>query len=141
MAYCGNCSLPTFGASALLAVVGWSFVVCPPIQALAHEQKACECKFSRPPWEAFGAKAACSAFTRPGKTSCNIEFGGIGTDTKIAAEILGLDPTTYKRDTYDQLTTYLQLLRDDKKAQLIEPKFLSRALITFMRGAYLRGPL
>jgi hypothetical protein len=101
----------------------------------------CQCTFKEAPWEAHGTKAACTAITRKGGTSCEIEFGGVSTDPKIAAQVLGLDRSAYTRDAYKILGQYLQYLMDNKREAMADPKFLSVALPIFMRGAYLRRSL
>jgi hypothetical protein len=101
----------------------------------------CTCTFKEPPWEAYGTKAACSTLVRKGGTSCEIEFGGLSADPRIAAQILGLSPSEYSRQVYDVLGTFLQYLRDNQRTELANSKFLSIALPIFMRGVYLRQPL
>ena len=101
----------------------------------------CTCTFKEPPWEAYGTNAACSTIVRKGGTSCEIEFGGLSADPRIAAQILGLSPSEYSRQVYEVLGTFLQYLRDNRRADLANPKFLSIALPIFMRGVYLRPPL
>ena len=123
-----------------LAALGWypNLSVEP---AQAQQGPICLCEFKEAPWEAYGTKAACSTFTRKGGTSCEIEFGGISADQKLIAEILRVNPTAYNAEAYNNLITFLQYLKEGRKLQLLDPKFISTALPTFMRGAYLRGPL
>jgi hypothetical protein len=123
---------------ALIAALGWQFSSG---MAPARAQGSCPCKFKEAPWEAYGTKAACTTYTRKGGTSCEVEFGGVGADPRLVAQILAIDPSRYQTETYDLLSRFLQYLRDNKKEQLVEPQFLSAALLVFMRGAYLRGPL
>src|SRR5207248_6549418 len=85
--------------------------------------------------------AACTTITRKSGTSCEIEFGGVSADPKIAAQVIGLDQSAYTREVYEVLETFLQLLRDNKREAIAAPKLLSAALPIFMRGAYLRRPL
>jgi hypothetical protein len=109
--------------------------------AEAQSGSICPCSFKEPPWEAYGTKAACTAIVRKGGTSCEIEFGGISADPKVASQVLGVDPSEYTKQMYDLLGQFLQYLRDNKRDALADPKFLSAALPFFMRGAYLRRPL
>jgi hypothetical protein len=118
-----------------VAVAGPFFAAMLSGQALAR----CDCEFDKRPYEAFGTKAACTIYMLKSKTSCNVEFGGLGTDMKVARAILGLDPNIYKKQVYDVLVTYLQLLRDEKTSDLVDPKFLATALLYMMRGAYVRS--
>jgi hypothetical protein len=124
---------------ALSAALGWYLAFT---TGFAYAQApACSCSFKEPPWEAYGTKAACSTIVRKGGTSCEIEFGGISTDPKVAAQVLGVNPTEYARQGYDVLGTFLQYLRDNKREALADPKFLAIALPIFMRGVYLSHPL
>jgi hypothetical protein len=109
--------------------------------ASTSAQSSCPCSFKDPPWEAYGTKAACTAIVRKGGTSCEIEFGGISADPKVAAQVLGVNPADYTRQMYDVLQQFLQYLRDNKRDALADPKFLATALPSFMRGAYFRHPL
>jgi hypothetical protein len=102
---------------------------------------SCPCTFKEAPWEAYGTKAACTTITRKGGTSCEIEFGGVSADPKVAEQVLGLKPSEYSAQVYEVLGTFLRYLKDNKREALADPKFLSTALPIFMRGAYLRRPI
>ena len=97
----------------------------------------CQCSFAKPPWKAVGTRAACSAVTSNGRTSCNISFGGMGADPKVVFEVLGLQPKEYERQANSLLIRYLQAV-DEAPQSLIAPEFIRLALPSFMRGAYLR---
>ncbi|HLZ02656.1 MAG TPA: hypothetical protein VKR55_10960 [Bradyrhizobium sp.] len=118
--------------------LGCSLALVQPAPAFGQE-KQCECKFADPKWEAFGTKAACSAFVRRARTSCEISFGGLGTDPNVARSVLGAPPD-YQTKIIDILRTYLELLEKNDRGALANPQFLSAALPIFMRGAYFRGP-
>jgi hypothetical protein len=132
----GYHKIATFLVSAALV---WYFASA--IGFAQAQAPGCPCTFKEAPWEAYGTKAACTTITRKGGTSCEIEFGGVSADPKIAAQVLGLDPSAYTRDAYKILGQFLQYLMDNKREALAEPKFLSVALPIFMRGAYLRRSL
>ena len=132
----GYHKIATFLVSAAL---GWYFAFA--IGFAQAQAPGCPCTFKEAPWEAYGTKAACTTITRKGGTSCEIEFGGVSADPKIAAQVLGLDPSAYTKDAYEILGQFLRYLRDNKREALAEPKFLSIALPIFMRGAYLRRSL
>jgi hypothetical protein len=108
----------------LVAMMCWLIGSASPSMA---QIKICECKFRDSQWQAFGTKALCSAWMRPGRTSCVIDFGGIGADPKLVEEVLGIKQSIYKRETYNVVVTYLEHLRDNKIDEVIDPKFLSRA--------------
>jgi hypothetical protein len=119
--------------AALVAIFG-----CFTIGSAFGQAPSCSCSFKETPWEAYGTKAGCTTITRKGGTSCEIEFGGVSTDPKVAAQVLGLDPAKYLPEAYDVLEQYIRYLRDNKREALADRKFLSIALPIFMRGAYLR---
>ncbi|MDA9505440.1 hypothetical protein XI09_12285 [Bradyrhizobium sp. CCBAU 11386] len=118
----------------LVSAVLFLFLVA-PAQA---QSPACSCTFKEAPWEAYGTKAACTTITRKGGTSCEIEFGGLSADPRIASA-LGIDAADPSK-VYEVLETFLRLLRRNDRAALSQPRFLSEALPIFMRGAYLRPP-
>jgi hypothetical protein len=122
----------------VLTTVSWYFAFA--IGFAQAQAPGCSCTFKEAPWESYGTKAACTTITRKGGTSCEVEFGGLSADPKIAAQVLGLDPSAYTRNVYETLGLFLQYLRDNKREALADPKFLSTALPIFMRGAYLRTP-
>jgi hypothetical protein len=103
------------------------------------QQRPCECYFKDTAYKAIGTKAACTAWMRRGKTFCEVEFAGVGTDTNLVATLFGREPASYSREVYDVLSVYAQYVRDGKRDDLVSPAFLRRALPIFMRGAYLRG--
>jgi hypothetical protein len=122
-----------------LAALGLYFAI---VVGFAQAQSSiCPCSFKEPPWEAYGTKAACTTIIRKGGTSCEVEFGGISTDQKTAAQVLGVNPAEYTGQVYEVLGAFLQYLRNNKREALADPKFLSVALPIFIRGAYLRRPL
>jgi hypothetical protein len=103
------------------------------------EEKSCECKFSKSPWEAYGTKAACTAYTRKSGTSCEIAFAGLGADPNLIAKVLGQDPSQYFDRVYNLLQeSYLPALRANDTKRLTDPELLQSALPIFMRGAFLR---
>jgi hypothetical protein len=118
--------------------LGWSLAVVQFAPALGQE-KRCECKFADPKWHAFGTKAACSAFLGKGRTSCEIAFGGLGTDLNVARNVLGVSPA-YQIQIIEVLRTYLELLGKNNRDALADPDFIRTTLPIFMRGAFLRGP-
>lgn len=120
------------------ATLGWYFAFG---VGFAEAQNDCRCRFSKPPWEAFAPNTACTIIMHPGKTTCEIDFGGLGADRKLISGVLGEDPASYRRRTFNVLSEYLQYLRDNKQDLLADPKFLSTALPQFMRGAYLRASM
>src|SRR5438552_2137660 len=88
---------PVTGLIAIfLAVLGW--YVAFAIGFAQAQVPGCPCTFKEAPWEAYGTKAACTTITRKSGTSCEIEFGGVSADPKIAAQVLGLDPSAYTRE-------------------------------------------
>ncbi|MGY3485443.1 hypothetical protein ACVW1C_003326 [Bradyrhizobium sp. USDA 4011] len=120
------------------AAAGWYFLF--DIGIALAQAPGCPCTFKEAPWEAYGTKAACTTITRKSGTSCEVEFGGLGADPKIAAQVLGLDPAVYTRNVYETVGLFLQYLKDNNREALANPKFLSTAVPMFMRGAYLRTP-
>jgi hypothetical protein len=126
-------------AFSISAALGWYFAFA--LGSVGAQSSVCPCSFKDPQWEAYGTKAACTAIVRKGGTSCEIEFGGISTDPKVAAQVLGVNPSEYTNQLYEVLGQFLRYLRDNKREALADPKFLSVALPLFMRGAYLRRPL
>src|SRR5262249_3722624 len=140
-----GCHMIDTGKHALISRAGLALAAAcsfvSPALGPALAQEPCPCNFKERPWHAVGTKALCTAWMMPGRTSCTIEFGGISTDMKLVAEVLGLDQAKYRAEVYDVITRYLQYLRDEKTKELVDPGFLSRALLIGMRGAYLRGPL
>ncbi|MDA9475058.1 hypothetical protein XI03_11215 [Bradyrhizobium sp. CCBAU 65884] len=118
----------------LISAVLFSFAIA----SAQAQSPACSCTFKEAPWEAYGTKAACTTITRKGGTSCEIEFGGLSADPRIASA-LGIDADDPSK-VYQVLETFLRLLRNNDRATLSQPRFLSEALPIFMRGAYLRPP-
>jgi hypothetical protein len=111
-----------------------------PVFAQAKQQ-GCTCAFADPHWEAHGTNAACAAFMHKGRTSCEVEFGGLGATPNLVSQVLGVSYGAYRNDTFEILNVYLQYLRDGKMASLADPNFLRKALPILMRGAYLRGTI
>jgi hypothetical protein len=130
---------PKISTFSISAALGWYFVFS--IGFAQAQAPGCPCRFKEAPWEAYGTKAACTTITRKGGTSCEIEFGGVSADPKVAEQVLGLKPSEYSRQVYEVLGTFLRYLRDNNREALADPKFLSTALPIFMRGAYLRQPI
>lgn len=97
----------------------------------------CQCGFAAPPWKAVGTRAACTAVTSNGRTSCNIAFGGTGADPRVVQDVLKVAPGEYNRKATDLLITYLRFVNENPKG-LSNAKFIREALPSFMRGAYLR---
>jgi len=119
--------------------MGSTLAILQPAPAMAQVPQ-CRCKFAKPPWEAFGTKAFCSAKMRPGLTTCEVAFAGFGADPKLVTSIVGRDPAEYQRDVLEVVKAFEQYVGGDKAAGLNSPVFLSKALLVLMRGAYLRGP-
>jgi len=110
-----------------------------PFGSALGEEKRCECKFADPKWQAFGTKAACTAFIGKGKTSCEIAFGGLGADANAVSVVLGVSPSEYQTRALDILRIYVEFLEKNNIDGLVDPKFLQTAVPNFMRGAYLRS--
>ena len=91
-------------AFALLAALGWQF--SSDVAPAWAQGPVCPCKFRESPWEAYGTKAACTTYTRKGGTSCEVEFGGVGADPRLVAQVLAIDPSRYQTDTYDLLSRF-----------------------------------
>jgi len=129
----------TWRAGLSLLALASSLIVVSFGPALGQE-KRCECKFADPKWQAFGTKAACTAFTGKGRTSCEIAFGGLGTDPNVVRNVLGVSPAEYQTQAIDVLRFYLELIEKNNRVGLADPKLIRTALPIFMRGAYLRSP-
>lgn len=114
------------------------FAILTSTQQSFAEGSRCKCDFAQKPWEAYGTRAACSAVTTNGKTSCNISFGGTGADPKLITQILVQNPKEYERKVNATLIKYLNASQENDQRTLTHAEFISTALPIFMRGAYLR---
>lgn len=131
-------------SNAWTATVLWVFVigslaVTSPVRPAFAQAKGqgCVCDFADPKWTARGTNAACSVLMHPGRTSCEIQFAGIGANPNLISKVLGRDPKAYRAETFEVINIYFQYLRDNRRDSLSDPKFLTRALPVFIRGAYL----
>jgi hypothetical protein len=127
------------GRRSALGAILCVLVLIPTFEPALAQQRPCECYFKDPAYKAIGTKAACTAWMGKGKTSCEIEFAGVGADTNLISTLIGRQPAAYRREVYDVLSVYAQYLRDGKRDDLLSSQFLQRALPIFMRGAYLRN--
>lgn len=124
---------PAFGFGVLFVLMSWG-------TAFSQEPR-CSCDFANPPWKAYGTHAACTAYTRKRRTSCEISFAGLGASNNLISRLLNEDPGKYESQVYKLATTYLMYLRQHNTETLTNPKFLTEVLPIFARGAYLRGSL
>lgn len=97
----------------------------------AASEWECSCTFSDNTYQAFGSNGACSAFSHRNDTLCEISFAG--TDAKKEP-----GTTFYDGQTLQIVGEFFTALAKKDFDMLKDPSFLKRALLQFMRGAYLR---
>ncbi|MBF6570862.1 MAG: hypothetical protein IVW54_18500 [Candidatus Binataceae bacterium] len=124
-------------AASVFAIVGALLMT----HSAYAQVRYCHCRFKESPWEAYGTRAACTAVTGNGGTSCNISFGGAGADPNVVGAVTGESNASYRGRFYEILFRYLTLYRQRNREALADPAFLQSALVMFMRGGYLRNKI